>query len=163
MEFSTKYTPTGASTNPKNLINTGTLKVDYDLLTNSKFKSALSFFQLRQQLYKSQCRSVGRSVGLSVGLFVCQQRVLQKCYAVGSVYMLLVLLQFRILDHSVVIYCNFSCDSSSIDRNVSWSVCLSATSFIEVLCYYQYIIVLAVFVVYDIKIFCQLRQQLYKS
>ena len=53
-------------------------------------------FQLRQQLYKSQCRSVGLSVG--------PQRVLQKCYALNSVFMLFLLLQFRILEHFGVIF-----------------------------------------------------------
>ena len=43
---------------------------------------------------------------------------------VGSVYMLLLLLLFRLLDHSVVLFCILSCDSSSIGHNVSLlSVC----------------------------------------
>ena len=73
--------------------------------------------------------SVCRSVGLSVGRSVCRsvgrpQRVLQKCYAVVSVFMLFLLLQLRLLQHSVVIFCIFfSCDSSSIGHNVSLSVC----------------------------------------
>ena len=110
--------------------------------------------------------SVCLSVGLSVCRSVCQQRVLQKCYVLGIVYMLLVLLQLRLLDHSVVIFCNFSCYSSSISCNVGQSVCLSATSFMEVLCCYQCIIVVTVFVVYDIRTFCcnilhfQMQQQL---
>ena len=75
----------------------------------------------QQQLYNSQCQSVCRSVCQSVCL---PATILQKCYAVGSVYMFLVLLQLRLLDKFVVIFCNFSCDSSSIGRNVSRSVCL---------------------------------------
>ena len=66
-------------------INVVTVVVDYDIRT----------FYLRQQLYKPQCRSVGQ--------LVCPQRVLQKCYAVGSVYMLSLLLQLRLLDHFIVI------------------------------------------------------------
>ena len=83
--------------------------------------------------------------------------------------LLVVYLQLSLLDHSVVIFCNFSCDSSSIGYNVSWSVCLSATSFMELICCYQCIMVVTVVVVYDIKTFCchilhfQLQQQLYKS
>ena len=117
--------------------------------------NCIQIFQLRQQLYKLQCLSVGLSISLSVGLSVYQQRVLYKRYAVGSVYMLLSLLQLRLLDHSVVILCNLSCDSSSIGCNVSWFVCLSATSFMEVLCCYQCIIVVTVVVVYDIRTFCR--------
>ena len=70
----------------------------------------------QQQLYNSQCQSVCRSVCLPA-------TILQKCYAIGSVYVLLLLLQDSLLDHSVVIFCTFSCDSSSIGRNVSRSVC----------------------------------------
>ena len=47
----------------------------------------------------------------------------------------------------------FSCDSSSISRNVGRSVCLPATSFIEVLCCCQCLNVVTVVVVYDIRAF----------
>ena len=50
------------------------------------------------------------------------QRVLWKCYAIVSVSMLLLLLQYIILEHFVIIFCIFSCDSSSKSRNVSLSV-----------------------------------------
>ena len=52
-----------------------------------------SSFQLRQQFYMSQYTSV------------CGQRVLLKCYAVVSVRLLLLLLQFITFEHSVVIFC----------------------------------------------------------
>ena len=103
------------------------------------------------RFFSCNSSSISNNVGLSVCLSLGPQRVLQKCYAVGSVYMLLVLLQFRLLDHSVVIYCNFSCDSSSISHNVSRSVCLSAPTFMEVLCCYQRIIVVSVVVVLCIR------------
>ena len=45
----------------------------------------------------------------------------------------------------------FSCDSSSISRNVGLSVGLPATRFIEVLCCCQCMNVVTVVVVYDIK------------
>ena len=91
---------------------------------------------------RSVCLSVGLSVRRSVGPSVCQQRVLQKCFAVGSAYMLLVSLQLSLLTHSAVIFCN-----------VSRSVCLSATSFMEVLCCCQRINVATVVVVCDIRTF----------
>ena len=70
-------------------------------------------------------RNVGRSVGRSVGQSVCQQRVLQKCYAVGSVYMLLVLLQLRLLDHSLVIFSILAAIAAlQAEMSVGLSVCL---------------------------------------
>ena len=68
------------------------------------------------------CLVVCLLVCWSVCLSVCPQRVLQQCYTVGSVYVLLILLLLRLLDHSVVIFCIFSCDSSSMGHNVSLSV-----------------------------------------
>ena len=121
----------------------------------------LSYFQMQQWLLS---RHVSLSVGRSGCLSACQQRVLQKCYAVGSVCMLLVLLQLRLLDHSVISV--VSCDSSSVTRNVGLSVCLLATSFIEVFCCCRCMNVVTVVVVYDIRTFCchilhlKLRQQL---
>ena len=113
----------------KNKYCSGSVKLRVCMLHLYLYQANIVFpyFQLRQQLYKSQCWSVCRSV--------CQQRVLQKCYAVGSVFILLVLLKLRLVDHSVVIFCNFSCNSSSICRNVSRFVCLSTTSVILLLVY----------------------------
>ena len=58
-------------------------------------------------LFRSQCRSVG------------PQQVLQKCYAADSVFMLFLLLEFRLLEFSVFIFCIISCVSSSTCHNVS--------------------------------------------
>ena len=66
--------------------------------------------------------SFSLSVCLSVWRLVCPQRLLQQCYVVGCVYKLLLLLQLRLLDHSVVMFSIFSCDSNSIGQNVSLSV-----------------------------------------
>ena len=83
----------------KNKYCSGSVKLRVCVLHLYLYQANIVFpyFQLRQQLYKSQCWSVCRSV--------CQQRVLQKCYAFGNVYMLLLLLQLRISDHSVAIFC----------------------------------------------------------
>ena len=42
-----------------------------------------------------------------------------------------------VMPYSVLLSTIFSCDSSSIGRNISQSVCLSAMSSMEVLCCYQ--------------------------
>ena len=52
----------------------------------------------------SICQNVYLSVCLSVFLSVCGQQVFCKCYDVVSVFMLLQLLNFRLLEHYVVIF-----------------------------------------------------------
>ena len=93
--------------------------------------------------------------------------VVQQCIVVvSSVYMLLLSLQLRF---QIILFCIvvvkiirtfcchilhfFSCDSSSIGHNVSLSVCLSAMSFMEVLCCCWCINIVTVVVVYDIRTF----------
>ena len=63
----------------------------------------------------------------------------------------------------------FQLRCSSVSGNVGLSVCLSATSFIEVLCCWQCIYVVSIIVAQIIRSLCshflqfQLRQQLYRS
>ena len=75
----------------------------------------ISNFQLRQQLYWSQCRSVCWSVGRSVG----PQRVLQKCYAVSSVYMLLVVYSIVVqqcIVYTIVVFSSVQYSSIVVDE-----------------------------------------------
>ena len=88
--------------------------------------------------------------------------------------MLLILLQPKLLDQSVVIFCNFSCNSSSTDRNVGLSVGLSVGRSVRNE-FYRSVMLL---IVYLSCFYCcssdyqnillsyfafQLRQQLYRS
>ena len=94
--------------------------------------------------------SVGLSVCLSVGPSVCRS-VRNEFY--GSV-MLFLVYKCCYCCYSLRYLNILSCDSSSISRNVSRSVRLFATSFMEVLCCYKCIIVVTVVVVYDIRTIC---------
>ena len=67
---------------------------------------------------------------------------------------------------SVMLFHIFSYECSSIGHNVSMSVCMSATSFMEVLCCCECMIVVTIVVLYIYRIFCcyvlhfKLQQQL---
>ena len=112
--------------------------------------------------------NVGLSVCRSVGRSVCLQRVSWKCYAVDSVKLLLLSLQFITFEHSVVSW-DSSSSSCNVGLSICWSVCLPATSFIEVLCCWQCMYVVSIIVAQIIRSFhshilqFQLRQQFYMS
>ena len=101
------------------------------------------------------------SIGHNVSLSVCLSATCFIEVLCCSVRLLLLLLQLIIFEHSVgyilhcaFIFCILSCECSSRGHNISLSVCLSATSSMEVLCFCLCSIVVTVVVVYNISTLC---------